>query len=282
MGNCLVTKLKAVVDNDNLEKFGVLVLKTTSKDQGAYKFGIIMQNPGTIDAVDGGTIKSYRSGGTTDTHQDIPAQTDSTWKAALSTESTFELKNKYDLLTLTLFSDEYYDNFDLAQLKGCYNLGILIGCVSGNLSSISELASLAYLNLERANKSSKLKGDVSSLAALVNLAILNINKNTAITGSIADLGNLVNLTEFESRETGVVGAVEEFVAAQIGNGRNNCESLSMIGYKTAITFNGSPAFPNASVKTLSWTRNTSTGATHIVLGEDSIDIVVDSDGNIVN
>lgn len=284
MGNCLVTKLKAVVNNDNLEKFGVLVLKTTSKDQGAYKLSVSMQNPGTIDAVDGGTIKSYGRGGTTDTHQDIPALTPegTTWKAALSTENTFELKNKYDLLTLSMFSDEYYDNFDLAQLKGCYNLKVFTGCVTGNLSSISELTSLTKLNLTRASNSRKLKGDISSLASLLNLTNLGLDRNTALTGSISDLGTLVNLKELAMRDTGVVGAIEEFVAAQIGNGRNNCESLATSAFNTAITFKGSTAYSSGSNKTLSWTRDTSTGATHITLGEDSVDIVVNADGSIVN
>lgn len=255
--NCLVKKLKAVVDNDNLEKFG--------------RFTIEIVNPGSASdyaLLNGTGIKTTYK----DTSDNIiwEDRTGAVTAGQLTSAGTLEVINKWELT----FIDCYYVNgvkFNTDVLKTCTKLVYILltnSNVSFNLSDFKDLTALTTLKLiTRGTK----KGSINDLAALVNLKTIefgsnfwNINGNISVfanmpnltnldiqqskvNGDIADLASNIFLTTLNIQQTNhISGTLESFANGQAANRESGQVKIIFNGI---VTYEG-VAVPNVSTKTV--------------------------------
>lgn len=98
-----------------------------------------------------------------------------------------------------------------------------------------------------------LAGDIASLTDATQLTTLAMNSQVGIFGNIANLGALTSLTSLSIFNTGINGAVEDFVAAQVTNGRTtNSTGMAVFGAFLHLTFGGSKVVSNSTNSWLKW------------------------------
>lgn len=243
--NCLVTKLKGVVNNDDLPVYGELVLETRLLT-GNYSCGITIEavEPITVSVRDGGYFSTVKANVETDrlTSINIPANT-STDLYFANTAPTIHISDKYAVKSLYAItsgaSNPNFLAFDVAKLEGCEALETLRIVFTG-----------CY-------------GRASSLGALASLKNVYVS-GTGLTGNIASLGTLTLARILRIYSTGITGTVEAFVAAQIAAGRTTCSpnDLELRGILDLITFGGN-LYPGTSTSYYYWAEWTD--ASHITL-----------------
>lgn len=251
--NCLVTKLKSVVDNNQLLPIGYFRLRAKSIS-GTY------------------TAQNARLQVTIKNGETCTISTPNGGYFALS----FEGLNANRLTTYTITANSaivgsstvilYFANADYDILiSNKYNIRILAGDVStrmvvtgdindlkfsdsielltvnndwvGELSSLSNKPNLTELSMERTS----VYGNINSLQNNTRLTRLVINRATNIYGNIDDLGKLTSLVTFFAADVaGIGGTIDGFVAGQINSGKTtSTTALTQIfrGLSFA-TFNG--------------------------------------------
>lgn len=293
MKNCLVTKLKASVDNDSLLKLGEGVFLAKYSSSAWYIFSVYTAEvPKGIVTVTGATVKS--GGEKIDANHFYAGYT---LNGAVNLENAsagaivkFSVDNKYNLSKITSaplngFADVKYchlveffltpalipfdniESLNLDEMQGWVNpleltkfnvdLNNLNAAnyLYGDIANLAQFTNLTELVIVQSN----ISGNIASLAPLVNLTTLQFNKNANITGNIASLGTLVNLTTLNSFNTNLIGSIEGFVQAQRTAGRTT-ESTGITipyGLGSGVTFNGN-LIGNALNRVLTWTASTIT------------------------
>lgn len=264
MANCLVTKLLAVIDNPNLEKYGILTFSipsVTSFSSGVY-VNIKSSKATTITTEDsyfcdtsGNPINGTAENSKTLT---VPANTSTKVYAPIA-GGTYSVQDKYSLTELSSFYSTYYD---LSMFKWCTEM-VQILRYYGNLSDLANLSNLTVL---RSPKPSGLDGDISVFADKTKMTYLDIGTNQRVTGNVSDLGALILLTRADIGDTGVGGTLESFVQAQraarvaAGMSAGNSTGITMnYLHYTNITFDGEavPTTFNSNC-VLTWTDTTIT------------------------
>lgn len=232
MENCLVTKLKASVNNENLP-----ILNTVKffKDevQSSYNVNLYIQ----LVPADGKTLTAYLSDGkvfldnsgnpmsntlTISSSNIIHVPLDS---------CTMYIKNKNNIKNF--FSTFYNFSVPLSEFSYCTNIEVLKLYLSGDTKDISMNTKIVEFN---SYTQSKVSGNLSDFGKCTSLAKLNINSN-----------------KFD-------GSIEAFVAAQRANGRTSVSSSSPIEITlthSLVTFNGQDA-SKARIANLYWDGTTIT------------------------
>ncbi len=260
MENCLVTKLKSVVDNSNLEKLGIFSIGIKSMDTPAADGRFIdigFTEKVTINCIGGSLYKTYggSSIGTSYTSQD------SDWNASLgiyrfvgyisNNECTLEVP-KY---TLKRFGGSSYciKNINIAKFNYTEVNSFSGNFLEGNVTSLPQ--DTTYVNF---NGNTKIIGSLSDFASLVNITNLNTGNSSISPSSLSSIGTLTSLTDMQII---AFGSIEDFVSVQRANGRTTCDGITC-RYLGALstnrsTFNGT-AIANKASTTLSWTADTIT------------------------
>lgn len=250
MNNCSVTKLKASVNDPDLEKFGVLVLTTHDGEYSSFQLSLEATEGKTVVlSSDGLNFKRY-SGGTNPWVDNFTVG-DEAVSFVLANEKTFEIKDKYNLRKIYVYYKNV-DSVDISNYKYITTLEHIQGSHKGDLSNFINLVNLKVVDI-----SGGLTGNIANLRKATNLSSLKIPKCPNIEGEVCFIGTCTSLTEFKFREAKINGSIEDFVAAQRGAMRTSCEGMSFDGFGTTVTFNGSSVAANHAV-TLSWTANTIT------------------------
>lgn len=191
--DCLVTKLKGVVNDDTLLRLGEFRIKVSqvsspsSKTQG-FTFGF--DEDSTLEIIGDGYFTdralSANLGKTLTISKDVPTD-------VYVKNGNFELAvlNKYALTQIAFY----------AQQDGYANASQLSNR-SINLNDISYSTHLTKLNLAGVPMS----GTLSDLSKLINLIDLSMG-GTAITGDIASLKNLTKLTNLGINNTNIYGDI---------------------------------------------------------------------------
>lgn len=270
MENCLVTKLKGVVNNDNLEKLGVIKLQMTpyTSNSKYYLAFYLGANQHEITVKDS-TIVSAISSGLTEKIDDHHARYLGTAtkrngiiEVSSNSDTFVEIDNKYNL--------EYFSfgNSRVTHIVGGLDkvsAGVKSIMISNYQDEINTNELLRFTSIEEFSIGSifySIVGDLSSIASLTALTtfIANNAKNK-ISGDISTLGSLVNLQDFfVSGNKSITGSLEGFVAAQRAAGRET-ESTGIrfsVGIHN-VTFNGESSLRAAgSSCILTWTADTIT------------------------
>lgn len=260
--NCLVTKLKATVENDSLERLGIANLKllvangfnSFNASEGA-EYIITFPDNVTINTVSGNCVIL------------------SEHKAKIGNIGT----NTYNGLTLNITGDVYVtiDNRDYyladVQIENKYNLGYFYG-----IGELNKFKFIPIMSFESVRECSGRLEDINK-QSLKFLVINSVNGSqfsgisNQITGDIASLGDGVLLKQISllypnEDQTKVYGTIESFVQKQRALGRTDTSAsddhLSVrFGY-TDITFNGNNV--GTVMTELYWTAST------ITLGDNTI------------
>lgn len=264
MNDCLLTQLKASVNNDGLSKLGILTLKVTPQtiaNTNQQRFGFRASNGKVV------TLKAY--GGyfaTTPQNIEVDKLTTRVIKTAdvdvlyfKNAEYHLEVENKYGLTILRNAGNaNSIVSINIDELPYCDELTQLSVNNSqsvGNITSIKNLIGLTILSISNTN----IEGDIANLSSLVSLTELGINtpgvygdcvalknmtslRNLSVRDGV--YGNIVNLSKCISLIEGYVnlsmieGTLESLADGMVSNGRTS--GTCVIYGNGIITYNGTP------------------------------------------
>lgn len=235
MNNCLVTKLKAVVDNNDLEYLGgIEFIVNSEKDITGQIVKSIDTDKARITVIGNGTMTVNTSPSSTYGNGETFVVPNLARTITFSAGNyKVRIDNKYALADLRFGGVAWKS---LNQVKNCNDITILavtmLGYVTGNLSSLEGMTKLTQLSLDRTYGYT---GNIKSLGKLTSLTTLNITKNS-------------------SYESLIEGDVLDFVGEQVKSGRTTMSSdspLSCNGILEQVTFNGKTV-SNASSARMTW------------------------------
>lgn len=215
MNNCLITKLKTSIDNDNLltlDYFTIWVngIASPSDDQM-----MVQINPSTRTTIK--VKKGTFSDGTTE-RIISPSQWGS--QLILSNDGGIVLVKKTDIASIYFSgtTDRNHITIDAQDLHGMLNINAL---------------TLRELRIKNGTTS-----DFAKLLSLTNLTLDDsLVTDDFITGKIEDFAPLINLTTFLCTLKNVSGNLEDFIAGQCKAGRIS-GTLSFNSIWSKIHFNG--------------------------------------------
>lgn len=285
MNNCLVTKLKGVVDNDNLNYLGWI---TINKLTGGVSQLIFKSQTLSVTCKIVGEGYFTNSTGTenygkelTITHSDIGVAyfyvSGDVRKLLVKNDESLvniSIRDNYNPQSLKMNVEDLayitsLKNFelsktpsygDISKLKGSYlRIAIWETDIHGNLYDVLQ-RSLNILTQLQLNTNVTIEGSLSPIQLLSQDTILeSINTYTSnqISGNFELLGNTnINSFQIGAVSKDITGSIEQFVANKRSSGRTE-GSLSFIGTNyTAVTYNNSP-ITNNNV-TVTWTADSIT------------------------
>lgn len=274
MDNCLISKLKATVDNDNLTKYGCFRIKRRASENYEAANARL-----TFRAAEAFTITAKGSGFMADSAENLsdPEMCYTEKEASADTATIIffsngdyeiEISAKYSVINITASNSSYDSLFELNidDFKYDSNIGIL-DFESPNIKATGDLSSLAgksvtKLNIANAlatdNQNSNITGDISVLSSATEIILpgqsgvygsinsLNSNLNyLLITGSncegtASQLGRYTSLTRLFIGKTRITGSVEDLVASFVQNGRTSFSGAGFFcyGILSKLSFGG--------------------------------------------
>lgn len=254
MKNCLVTKLKGVVDNDQLFKLGELKVKIGE----ANFLGFAADDSQTISVVDGDLLFNGQTTiQLTNTYQN---------NVNITGEGTVSIPNKYNL---TIFEANLKEQIDFKKIRYCTKLRTI------NLKGDDFVYDLDDFNIEssvltkiKIDNALEIKGSINNLLKYNNLTSLALNSSSIKHFTETDFSILGKFAECTTYGATVVhgrltGSIEDFVAqkrlARTAAGLEVAGSCTIdwLGDGGNITFQGT-IIANVSNNTISWTANTIT------------------------
>lgn len=178
--NCLVTTLKSVVNNSELEKLGELIVPvviTSETNSDRRRLSFTFSSDAIITCDDGNKLSN---------NSDFSNPTDSIQYVFGSGYRTiYLLEGTYNVKILSKYKLTRFDNPAGVESDGVVNIDIL---------KFKYCSELAQLNL---NYNSKVVGDISNLPiGVTNINFTSVwNNKGNITGNIEDLSSRTNLTQ---------------------------------------------------------------------------------------
>ena len=275
MNDCLITKLKASVNDDSLLKLGEIKL-TIAPTSSSKTLQIASTEPIVVEVVkviSGSGTFSWKNG-TNVSKAIIPPIFDTYFQLTFSEgEYIVSISNKYaitwlatsDALTISLLNGDLsysealttytlptkgFSNRDISQFgnkpiksfspKSDNNL-------SGSINVFSNLTSIISINLQALEDNDKIYGNISAFSLSKNIQKCLLGKCTNIEGNINVFNSSIALTYLDVYRTKVIGDIDTLAQAQIAAGRTSgslwINSLNLTnsgvpftGVKT-ITFN---------------------------------------------
>lgn len=273
--NCLVTKLKGVVDNNNLPKYGELLWRISSDDVITIEFPIYIWKNCNVEVTGDLSIWDFKEttnyGQTYHYENSTPTHNLSIKIKGSSGDISFT--DKYSMFdnptnTVTVY-DTVYDN-DIKSLKYWLKSTKLFLSVfggksasqnryvkrTGTLNDIVEIG-VPFTSLD-IGYSKNISGNIATIAALKNTLTKFSAYGTPLSGSIEDLGECTLLVTLNfNNDINIGGTVEGFVARQRAAGRTTAEFTQFDMSYSKVTFNGH-TLTGSTNNTLLWTANTIT------------------------
>lgn len=247
--DCLVTKLQATVNNDNLPYLGKGIIEV---DSNADISGCSIVC--TISSV----LKIIGSGTITDAHGNSSSDEITIFTSENFTMSAGKYKvlfDKYNVIPImdskngVTINVEDFEFTNLTSTKNLYGSKVF----SGDLKYLAKFTALEILYAQN----SRLFGNIADLpgTALKNLTI-NSNNALNITGNISELAKYGSLATLYIDNTEIVGSLEGLVSAYRSSGvTTNATGINIYpNYFSKVTFNGSP-LRNTNAQKVTWTAS---------------------------
>lgn len=256
MGQCLVTKLKRVIDNENLHVLGTLVFKTKKVTiPTATTQKIIIQVPykqTCIVSVKGEDML-YDENFSTELGKEVSVS-DRFFTFCVSNGATVFISNKYALNRLNFSSSMVLESFNIDELAystSIINIVINNSNILGNLKAIKNHSNLDTLNLSNCTITGNLT-DLNGGSFLQKVNTLRMYNIKGITGNINELDAMPNLTAFSftDSKSNILGSIEGFIENQMTKGVYNKSNVVLEFRNTNITYQGVKCSKNYRV---SWT-----------------------------
>ena len=273
--NCLVTKLKGIVNNNNLPKYGELLWRVSSNDVITIVFGVGQWKNANFEVTGDLSIWNYQE--TTNYgqtyHYESSSPTDTISIKIKGNNGDISFTDKYsmwdNLTKAVILYDTVYDN-DIKSLKYWFKstklaLNVFGGKSAsqnkyvertGTLNDIVEIG-VPFTSID-IGYSKNITGNIATMAALKNTLTKFAAYGTSLSGSIEDLGECTLLVTLNfNSDFGIEGTVEGFVARQRAAGRTTAEFTQFDMSSSKVTFNGH-TLTGLTNNTLLWTANTIT------------------------
>lgn len=274
MNNCLVTKLKASINDDSLLKLGEikLTIAPTSKSKTlmiASTEHIVVE---IVKVISGNGTFSW-NGGTNVSKATIPPILDSYYSLTFSEgEYIVSISNKYaitriesndSLNVLALNGDLSYSegffslvlnvknftNDDISQFGNLPIKNFIINTnnnLMGSINSFSNLTSITQININASEDNNKIYGNISAFSLSKNIEKCQLSRCLNIEGNINVFNSSIKLAYLDVYHTKVIGDIDALAQAQIAAGRTsgslwinssklNNAGIPFVGVKT-ITF----------------------------------------------
>ena len=259
--NCLVTKLKSVVDNDNLEKLGCIrVSINPASGNNLIFFGISEGKEIKVTILDDNTITSVNSGNEkiSDKVAIIRYSAGNPYPGfytANNTTTLIEIEGKYNLTTLDSVNELPIDSlFSLPDFIG------LSGNVKGDIEEFSKISTLSRLTLTYNGQNyMNLYGDVIK-AFGGNANIVSLKMNMCAHVNAWSLEKLIK---------------EQRFTANRSNG-----TIAFVANQSNVTFNGI-TITEYSTKDITWEPNSSV-STNTDITYNNVTVTIDQNGDIVS
>ena len=264
MGNCLVTKLNAVVNNDDLIRLNALTVQVNASNTqvtiNKLVDGTVM--PVIIEPGDGVTV--------TGTDPLLPIF-NGTGKAYI-----YDVYDLYEVMSSCFTS---YKWEDLKRCKKLHYFDKAVGVTVDGLTNIDELnvfeTNLLKINYKDNANAPTLFGDFKDLNT-PKLSSIDL-RQTGVTGNIAELGRfpiskITALGNAEINKNRFNGSLEDMVAVRRGVRGDTTGSLTWdypVGTSQACTFNGSPINISVANVSLTWDATTIT-FNGVTINNDSV------------
>lgn len=257
--NCLITKLKASVNNDSLDKLGmfsVFFKQEESPTQNSRYLLVVSTEKNTMESMGGLFYKTYGGTSLGKSYTFV----DSDWSEQYggyvfsgyvsNTACRVDI-SKYTLKRVQVTADGVYD-IDLSKFKYTQVQYFSGSYLSGSVADLPD--NTTYVNF---NGNLKIKGTLADFSRLTSITYLDVANSSIEPSLISSLGPLKALTTMQIIAN---GSIESFVEAQRDgkDGRTTCDGITC-AYLGAgnITFRGEQIVNKASA-TLTWTASTIT------------------------
>ena len=200
--DCLVTKLKGVVDDSSLTRIGELRIGISQVELPSDKtqsFNFVFKKNARLEIIGNGYFTDRSLTANKGKTLDIVANT-STDVYVSSGNLEIAILDKYslgrvifghvvDAVNSDQMNNRFIDINDLKYSTELTNINVSSNKTTGDLSAFQNLTELVDLSIAN----SQVFGDLSSIKNLTKLTLLYVN-NTKVSGNISAISNLVNLT----------------------------------------------------------------------------------------
>lgn len=248
---CLVTRLKAAIQNDNLPLFNTIKLTAHSITSNVE---LLSRLRISTYGGDGVTIKVDGDGYFATSYANLSDETKRlTETTVTSTSSTgvdfFFKKGEYNVLLYNA------NNIKKIMINGQTASGY-VTVLQADLSEFKNNPGINQLDLNLSSAT----GSINDLPSTIHILYLSNTPN--VIGNLDELARRCTFTNIFITNTGIIGSVENFVAGQISQGVTE-STISQRGFGTRLTFGGIVRNIEDS-KCLSWT-----GTDKIIIGDDT-------------
>ena len=282
MGNCLITNLASVVNNDDLVKVNTILLHASTvstSDNTARKLRIT--TTGTVIVKTTGGANVMIDGGSGFSSSLTLSQADTYTLIFKNDTFDIEIENRYNISKMQFLGGLYgmmplfkihLNEIECSNITevvigqsdsvgdiaaaikptttkfAARNLNTLPNHIYGNICCMEGNTSIVEFDVcYRAD----VEGDLSYLSALANLEKLGI-EGSSITGKIESIYPLTKLNLIELNNLIACTSVEDFVSGQIQNGRTTeADGIKFRALLSRLTFGGNN-YPNLLAQMLVW------------------------------
>ena len=276
MNECLVTKLKASVNDDSLSVLGGFICSVQTNTSGYFNVASASSEEVRVEILDDAYAVEYVSAGgrIIDSKNAVAGPLGGDTYVGITTTAkekklNIKITNKY---ALTAISSINGWKGSLANLSYCnklekfsttYGFGVAENTeIFPSLPSLKQLTLIDSFN----GDNSFLEGNVSNILNGLNPSIctsINFNLSKVKYGDLTKLfGRFINLTvmKFDPTFTDnrLTGTIESFVQEQRRLGRSVCDGINIGLGNYGVTFNETMTYSSSDNKTLSWTEDTIT------------------------
>lgn len=259
---CLVTKLKATVNDDSLPVLGALTfIKRAMSGQTAVNNAyveMVVSEICELKVVEGSGFYTDNTVTTIDPNKVKTIYPPGTNYLYVAPGTKLRLTPKYPLTKLLLNAAELNVE-ELAYINELTNVSATL-YAKGNIGVV-DMSSYKFISF---SNSSDVFGDIAQCKLSSALTHINIS-DTSIEGDIADaFGACTNLGTLTISRINITGTIESFVEAQRANGRTSGSvKIPYVGECSALTYNGvrlatNPPVTSGINNTLNWTDSTIT------------------------
>lgn len=226
MTKCLVTRLKAAIQNDDLPLFNTIKLTTHSISPNAE---LLARLRISTHGGDGVTIKVDGDGYFATSYANLSDETKRLTETTVTTTSStgvnfFFKKGAYNLYLYNA------SNIKKIMINGQSSSG-LVTVLQVDLSEFKNNPGIMQLDLNQASAA----GSINDLPSTISILYLLNTPN--VTGNLDELARKCVFTNIFIGNTSITGSVENFVAGQVSQGVTEL-TISQRGFGTRLTFGG--------------------------------------------
>lgn len=236
--DCLVTKLKGVIDNDSLAKLGSIKINATYKENATDNdLALLLRATEPIKVIaKGNGCVATSIAGLANEDKELTIPVGASYATVYFKNATYpiEITGKYNIVFIDQMSSSNIFTIDLEEVKYASSLSAFTSCKAvGDINVFENNQVIKDLDIS----DSEAIGNISALASCQNLETLRAAR-TAIDGDISSLSKLTSLIALEIGNSNIEGSIESFVEGQYDNGRITANYITMPHILTQLKFGG--------------------------------------------